>query len=319
MHCENMEKIAIIDCGTNTFHLMIVSVDGNSYSIETKFKYPVKIGEGGIEKKIITVAAQERALNALIFFKEQIIEYKATSIKATATSAFRNAVNGIEFRDLAFEETGIHIEIIHGDREAELIYKGVKTALDIGSKPSLIMDIGGGSVEFILCNQAEILWKHSFEIGAQRLLDKFQKHDPILDTEINDLNNYLEKTLQSLFEAVENNPTQCLIGSSGSFDIVSEIYYEKENPSFNIHKVDSWEIPLSAFEDAYELFKVKTRAERLQIPGMIPMRANMIVVATCLIDFIIKKLSINTLKISSFALKEGLLFEHLNQNENEKN
>ena len=314
MHCEVMEKIAIIDCGTNTFHLMIISVEGSNHSIETKFKYPVKIGEGGIENKVITEEAQECALNALIFFKEQIDDYKANTVKATATSAFRNAVNGIEFRNLAFEETGIHIEIIHGDREAELIYKGVKTALEMGKKTSLIMDIGGGSVEFILCNSEKILWKQSFEIGAQRLLDKFQKHDPILKSEIQDLNNYLNDKLSPLFEALKENPTQCLIGSSGSFDIVSEIYYEKENPSFNIHKEASWTIPLSAFDDAHALFLTKNREERLQIPGMIPMRADMIVVATCLIDFIVNKISINTLKVSSFALKEGVLYEYINKN-----
>jgi len=306
-----MEKIAIIDCGTNTFHLMIVSVDNSGYTLETKFKYPVKIGEGGIEDKIITEAAQERGLNALIFFKEKIVEYKVNTIKATATSAFRNAVNGIDFRNLIQDETGINIEIISGDREAELIYKGVKTALKLDQLPELIMDIGGGSVEFILCNQSEIFWKQSFEIGAQRLLDRFQKNDPILPSQIESLNAYLDSVLKPLLEAVEKHPTQCLIGASGSFDIVSEIYYEKENPEFNIHKESSWEIPLEAFHQAHSLFITKNRENRLLIPGMIPMRADMIVVASCLIDFVIKKLDINRLRISSFALKEGVLSDML--------
>lgn len=304
-----MEKIAIIDCGTNTFHLLIVSIDGSGYTIETKFKYPVMIGEGGIENKVITEAAQERGLNALIFFKQKIDEYNVKTIKATATSAFRNAVNGIDFRNLIADETDIFIEIIHGEREAELIYKGVKTALKVGEKPELIMDIGGGSVEFILCNENEILWKHSFEIGAQRLLDKFQKHDPILSSEIEALNNYLNDALQPLFEALKEHPTSCLIGSSGTFDTVSEIYFEKENPSFNIHKEASWQIPLEAFYHAHQLFIHKNRENRLLIPGMVPMRVDMIVVASCLVDFIIKKLDIKTLRISAYALKEGVLSE----------
>ena len=304
-----MEKIAIIDCGTNTFHLMIVSMEENDYKVVTKFKYPVKIGEGGIENKIITEAAQERGLEALIFFKQKIEEYKVNKIKATATSAFRNAVNGIEFRNLIFAETGIDIEIIHGDREAELIYKGVSNALRLEEEPELIMDIGGGSVEFILCNKKEILWKHSFEIGAQRLLDRFQNHDPILLSEIEDLNSYLEVELKPLFEAIKEYPTQCLIGASGTFDIVSEIYYEMENPSFNIHKEKSWEIPIEAFYHSHKLFVEKNREERLLIPGMIPLRADMIVVASCLIDFVIQKFKINRLRISSYALKEGVLSE----------
>lgn len=304
-----MEKIAIIDCGTNTFHLMIVSITGGDYKVETKFKYPVKIGEGGIENKVITEAAQERGLEALTFFKQKIVEYKVETIRATATSAFRNAVNGIEFCNLILEETGIDIEIIHGDREAELIYKGVQNALELGESPELIMDIGGGSVEFIICNKDNILWKHSFEIGAQRLLDKFQNHDPILKSEIEDLNTYLEIELKPLMDAIAKYPTQCLIGASGTFDIVSEIYYEMENPSFNIHKEASWEIPLKAFYHSHEMFVDKNRAERLLIPGMIPLRADMIVVATCLIDFVIQKLKIDRLRISSYALKEGVLSE----------
>lgn len=304
-----MEKIAIIDCGTNTFHLLIVSVEGKSFTIESKFKYPVKIGEGGIERKVITEAAQERGLNALIFFKEKIEEFKVDKVKATATSAFRNAVNGIDFKNLIAEETGIEIEIIHGDREAELIYKGVRTALKIGKNPELIMDIGGGSVEFVLCNNSEILWKQSFEIGAQRLLDKFQKHDPILESEIEELNQHLTVVLYPLFVALEEFPTNTLIGSAGTFDTVSEIYFEKEKSNINIDELKSWEIPLIAFDEAHQLFITKNREERFSIPGMIPMRIDMIVVASCLVDFIINKLKIKNLRISSFALKEGLLSE----------
>lgn len=291
---------------------MIVSIDGESYTIETKLKHPVKIGEGGIENKVITEAAQERGLNALIYFKDIIDNYGVKTIKATATSAFRNAVNGIDFKNLIKEETGIDIEIIYGDREAELIYKGVKNALEMNKSPELIMDIGGGSVEFIICNKDEIFWKQSFEIGAQRLLDKFQKHDPILLSEIEELNSFLELNLKPLIEAVKDFPTQYLIGASGSFDIVSEIYHEIHNPEFNIHKDASWEIPLEAFHDAHSLFISKNREDRILIPGMIPMRVDMIVVASCLIDFVISKLNINRLRISSYALKEGVLSELIN-------
>ena len=304
-----MSKIAVIDCGTNTFHLLIVAIDGSGYTVETKFKYPVKIGEGGIENKVITEAAKERGLNALKFFREKIDEYGVEHIHATATSAFRNAINGVEFRDLIKDQTGIKIDIIPGGREAELIYKGVKTALQIGEEPELIMDIGGGSVEFILCNREEIFWKQSFEIGAQRLLDKFQKHDPILDSEVEELNKYFDEVLMPLGEALEENPSQCLIGSSGTFDTVSEIYFEVENPQFNINRESSWEIPMKAFHHAHSLFVKKNREERLMIPGMVPMRVDMIVVASCLIDYVISKFEMNKIRVSSYALKEGVLSE----------
>ena len=173
------------------------------------------------------------------------------------------------------------------------------------------MDIGGGSVEFILCNNKEIFWMHSFEIGAQRLLEKFQKHDPILSDEIEALNKYLDEVLIPLFKVLKKYPADCLIGSSGTFDTVSEIYYEAKDPSFNIHKEKGWEIPVSAIFEAHQLFVSKNKNERLMIPGMIPMRVDMIVVASCLIDFIIKKINIKKLRISAYALKEGVLSEEM--------
>lgn len=288
---------------------MIVQVNSEGYTVETKFKYPVKIGEGGIEKKVITPKAWKRAIAALSFFKEKIISYKATLVYATATSAFRNAENSDALRKEILETTGIHIDVISGDREAELIYKGVKSAMRLEVGPQLIMDIGGGSVEFILCDHDEMFWKQSFEIGAQRLLDKFQHHDPILPEEIKALNAYLEIQLQPLFDAWKQHPTRTLIGSSGTFDTVSEIYFQQEHIPININSEPSWEIPMRAFHHAHQEFISKHKEERLDIPGMVPMRVDMIVVASCLIDFIVEKFSINRIRVSAYALKEGLLSE----------
>jgi len=99
---------------------------------------------------------------------------------AFGTSALRNAKNGQDVAELLTKESGIPVKIISGEEEAAFIYAGVKEAVKMGVETSMVVDIGGGSIEFIIGNEQRIFWKHSFEIGAQRLLERFQKNDPIL-------------------------------------------------------------------------------------------------------------------------------------------
>jgi len=304
-------KIAVIDLGTNTFHLLIANITGMDYEILVRERISVRIGENGINKGYITKNAQSRALKALKVFKNLIDQHQVEKVYATATSAIRNAKNGRELKEKIREETSIDINIISGDAEAEYIYHGVKTALPIGPQVSLIMDIGGGSVEFIICNENEIFWKQSFEIGAQRLLDLFHYHDPIYKEEIVKLNEYLEERLQPLFDAVNLYLPKTLIGSSGTFDTLVEInsYVTKENR--NITQEESI-LPMDEYYRIHHDIISKPRAERMEIPGMIEMRVEMIVVASLLIKYIIEKLGIRDIRISAFALKEGVLYSIIN-------
>lgn len=308
---EESQKIAVIDLGTNTFHLLVARVWGKGFEIAFKEKVSVKIGQGGISKGFITEEGISRALNALKGFKTTIDKENITEVYATATSAIRSAKNGKDLVKLIKEQTGINVRIISGDEEAQLIYFGVKTALDLRSTPSLIIDIGGGSVEFIICNNDQIFWKRSYEIGAQRLVDFFHQQDPICPKEIKKLNAYLQKQLPSLDEAVKKYQPQTLIGSSGSFDTLSEIYRLKIGLEKDISDTEL-PLPIESFEPIFQEVLSKDKDERLQIPGMIAMRADMIVVACCLIHYIIEKFNIPELRVSSFALKEGVLYNILN-------
>ena len=159
-------RVAIIDLGTNTFHLMLAEVSKKSYSIFFRERVPVKIGEKGINKGEITPEAWERVISALKGFKATIDENDINEVFGTATSAIRNASNGKELVAEIYSQTGIEIEIISGLREAELIHLGAKEALDLGEEMSLIMDIGGGSIEFIISNQDRVFWMESFEVVA---------------------------------------------------------------------------------------------------------------------------------------------------------
>jgi len=300
-----MKQVAIIDMGTNTFHLMLASVSDDGFTINYREKVPVKIGVGGINHGYITDEAMGRAVAAMKDFKKTITNAGIETTLAFGTSTLRNAGNGEDVTKRIEAETGIKTQIINGLQEAEYIYKGIAAAIDMGLEKSLIMDIGGGSVEFIIGNEKEIFWCHSFEIGGQRLLEKFHKHDPILKEEVETLFNFFEKELSLLFAELSKHNPQTLIGSSGTFDTLSDIYCLKNN----LPLVDAPETPFSmeAFDAVYEELLAKDRAGRMQIPGMIEMRVDMIVVACCLIKFMLSYHSFDKVRISSYSLKEGVL------------
>jgi exopolyphosphatase / guanosine-5'-triphosphate,3'-diphosphate pyrophosphatase len=307
-------RYAVIDLGTNTFHLLIAEVSPSS---EVRFlheeKFPARIGKGGISKGIIHEEAWERALGGLHHFRQQLAHFQIpdTNIRAMATSAVRNASNGSELVKAIYEQTRIQIKVISGDREAEYIYYGVRAAVPMDEQVSMIVDIGGGSVECIICNHHHIFWKQSFEIGAQRLMDRFMPSDPIPAYAVQKLHEYLLSTLVPLTNAVHQYAPEQLIGASGSFDTWCEIYYKRMQPEFNLNDHTWHELPVSAFYELYREILQKNHEERSQIPGMAEIRVDMIVLASCLIDFMLKQYKIQTIKTSTYALKEGVLYHQI--------
>ncbi|MDA0195343.1 MAG: exopolyphosphatase [Bacteroidetes bacterium] len=310
--------IAIIDMGTNTFHLLVSSVREGTFTSIYQERITVRIGANGISDGIINEEAATRAINALKLFRLKIDEIGVDQIFATASSAIRCAENGMELVQRIKDETGIKTRIITGDEEAESIYYGVKKALDLGDEISLIMDVGGGSIEFILGNSHEIFWKGSYEMGGQRLLDQFHKNDPMKSDEIQKLNNYINETLQPLFEASKHFNPQTLIGSSGTFDSLSDIFRLRNNIS-EVKLGTEFPLTVDGFISIYHDLLHKSREERLQIPGMIEMRVDMIVVASILVKYIIDKIGIQNIRVSAYALKEGILFSTIDSLEFDSN
>jgi exopolyphosphatase/guanosine-5'-triphosphate,3'-diphosphate pyrophosphatase len=299
---------AIIDLGTNTFNLLIVDISEN-YKILINEKIAVKMGEGGIQFKMIAENAFIRGVNAIITFKEICDKHKANKVFAFGTSAIRNANNGHDFVNEIKSLTGIEINIIDGEREAELIYKGVKLGTKLNDSSSLIMDIGGGSTEFIIANRNEILWKQSFEIGASRLLETFKLSNPILEGEIDSVNSYLEAELQPLITAAVTYNFSELIGSSGSFDTLAEVIANKANRILDLKVTTDYTFNLKEYEEIYSFLIKSTYEQRLKTKGIIPIRAEMIVISTIMTNYIIDKFMINKMRLSTYSLKEGVLSE----------
>lgn len=297
-------KTAIIDLGTNTFHLLIVE----GKEVFFKESIPAKIGKGGISDGVISEEGIQRALVVLKYFREMIDNQGVSldSVFAMGTSAIRNAGNKDAFVQRVFDETGIKIQVISGDEEAELIALGVKQAMEI-PETSMIMDIGGGSVEFIICNNEKIFWKQSFEIGGQRLMDKFMKSDPISMRSVQTMDDFFREKLLPLANACHQYAPKVLIGSSGTFDTLIDMRYMKEKGQLPASDEVSFDYEIKEFYRAYDELIFKNHLERMAIPGMIELRVDMIVVAMCLIRFVIQTLDIQRIRVSSFALKEGAM------------
>lgn len=307
------QRIAVIDVGTNTFHLLIAEKLENGFKEVLHLTEAVKLGEGGMQDNLIKAEAFERGLQTMEVFAEKIRVKEASRIRALATSAIRSTKNGLDFIAEVKAKTQIEIEVIDGLTEAGLIYKGVKSSGILSAEKVLILDIGGGSVEFILCDKNEIYWKQSFEIGAQRLRQLFHQTDPITIENVNKLHQYLDEQLQVLFLSVKKQHVQVLIGSSGSFETYAEmIEVEKRNP-FDIQNIKTYDFRISDFNRIATWLQNSSHQERLHKRSIIPLRVDMIVVAALVTQFVMEKLKILKLAMTTYSLKEGILTEMMEE------
>ncbi|MCX3266757.1 Ppx/GppA phosphatase family protein [Pedobacter agri] len=303
-------RIAVIDLGTNTFHLLIAEIKQKNFDVIYKTNVPVKLGEGKINENVIIPVAFERGLACLKNFADTMTEYQVDQVRATATSAVRSAQNGQDFVEAVREKTGIAIEIISGDDEAELIYQGVKLSGAIQNL-SLIMDIGGGSVEFILCDNEKLIWKKSYNIGAARLAQQFFNSDPISDDDRNAILYHIQGELADLFEICERYQPQTLIGSAGAFETFAELIINKKNKQIDINKAETYVFNFDEYiEVAIRLLNLNHQ-ERAAMPGMIPLRVDMIVMAALITNYVLGRTKINQLTLSTYDLKMGSLANFL--------
>lgn len=303
------KRFAVIDLGTNTFHLLIGGVGENGQTLRELYRsrHFIKLAEGGIET--LSEEALERGMNTLLFFRDQLDHHEVEDdcIVALGTAALRTATNGPAFQSAVKERTGIEIQIISGDREAELIAKGALMAIPPPTEKVLIMDIGGGSVEFIIADQQQVYWAQSFPIGVAVLYHRFQHHEPITPGEIGIIRSFLSLQLQPLMAALQNFPTQYLIGAAGTFDVVAD---HLATDTASTHCAD---IKLEEFDGFYKKILATTRQERLDMPEIPDDRADMIVVALVLIDYLLQMADIQALTVSYYSMKEGMMAEMMGQ------
>jgi exopolyphosphatase/guanosine-5'-triphosphate,3'-diphosphate pyrophosphatase len=296
---------AVIDLGTNTFHLIIADLADKAVNVVYKTTVAVRLGEGRLNDHIIIPEAFERGLLALEGFAKTIQEYKADVVKATATSAVRSASNGVDFVNAAQERAGIQIQVISGDQEAEYIFKGVQ-ATGMIKGISLVMDIGGGSTEFILCKPDELIWKQSYNIGAARLLQAFFKSDPLSLANKESIISHVQETLADLVDVCREHRPETLIGSAGAFESFATMLMVRKGEQ--IEKLSSSPVDLEGYRQLAQQLIASTHQERVEMKGLIPLRVDMIVIAALLVNYVLDNTDINKLSLSTYDLKMGVLY-----------
>ena len=255
-----------------------------------------------------------RSLKALEQFANQLKALNAQTVLTFATSAIRDASNGLDFARDAKEKCGIDLQIIDGNREAELIYFGNAAALDLGEEIVLIMDIGGGSNELILCNKHQIFWKQSFRVGAARLLELFPHQNPISTAEQATITSYLNEQLQPLLLAAKQYAPTQLVGSSGAFDSILEMIHAELGGEALRSEKTGYTVDMQHYQTIAARVIESTLDERKKIKGLVPMRVDMMVISCLMINQILNALQINKLQVSTYSLKEGALYNYIHTN-----
>jgi len=309
------KRASIIDLGTNTFHMIIVEWEGNMYRVLDRCQIAVKLGKGSFETGMLQTDRWNAGIAAIIEFKSLIDRYEIQKLYAYGTSAIRNAKNGIDFITESEQILGHYIEVIDGQREAELIYLGVRKSLDMHGENFLIMDIGGGSVEFIIASDKKIFWSQSFEMGIARLLEIFNPEKPMTSNNAEAIRNYLENTLSDLWIYTKLYEVKGLIGASGTFESLAHtevLEYQLEN-RLNFTNFISHRFNIEVLNDALNRLIYASAQRVKQFRGVPDYRREMISIACLMIQFVVEHLDSPEVYASDFSLKEGALFSLMDE------
>ena len=290
---------AVIDLGTNTFNLLVFRKEGEDAEFIYNHRFPVGLGMGGINENKIAKEAFDRGVNAIVQFKQTCDKHAVEQTKAFGTSALRGAKNGQLFCEAVYNQTGIKIEIISGLREAELIFEGVKLVHSF-TKSSCIMDIGGGSTEFILANEKGMQEFQSFDIGVSRMLQKFELSDPLTKENIQQIEAFLTENTSDFFQT---HSCDALIGASGSFETFFEFIFQRKH-------TDEWnssELTMETLMEVLEVLIHSTQQERQTNEHISDIRKKMIHIAALKTRWVIQQLNVKEVWISPASLKEGVM------------
>lgn len=288
---------AIIDLGTNTFNLLIGAIRENKVHISYATKEAVMLGMGGINEGMIAQDAMLRAKETLVQFHKFCQQEGITNILGIATSAMRGAENAQNLVDWAKSELNMEILIISGEEEAQLIYKGV-SLLHPFEEEGMIMDIGGGSNEFIHANREEVIRSGSFNIGVSRIYQMLGNPEDFNSKIREQVHQFFEKETEGFFDGYS---VRHLVGASGSFETLFEMIYRERFPDDQQMK----ELPLEEVHRVIHWALNSSLDERMQNEWVIPMRKKMLPIAAYSILWVMEKLGTERITICPYSLKEG--------------
>lgn len=302
--------IAAIDMGTNSFHLIIVQVkrDG-TFKIIDREREVIRLGSHkGKGFSWISEGEIEKAVDVLKDF-DKIAKFYKAEVRAIATSAVREAKNKEEFIDRILEETGIIVEAVGGNEEAELIYLGVQNALEISNKRVLCIDIGGGSTEFLLGDNGIAEFSESLKIGAVRLSRMFFPDYILTDSGVEMCKRYIQDKMNANKNLNPNYMFDLAIGSSGTIVAAASIISFRRNSKFK-KSLNGFTITApEVYELTIDVLKCKAPVDRLFIAGMEIKRADIIPAGLLILCQVFDTFKLDEMTVSENALREGIIVD----------
>jgi exopolyphosphatase/guanosine-5'-triphosphate,3'-diphosphate pyrophosphatase len=309
MPLKHPKVVSAIDVGSNSFHMIIAEVTGKSFNIIRREREVIRLGtwkEG--DEKIISEEEINHAASILGKFRMLSDSYRS-KIRAIATSAVRDASNNWEFIDKIYSRTGIKIEVIPGEREAELIFAGVKKALMLGNKDTLCLDIGGGSTELVYYANGKTVVAQSFKLGAVRLTKKFFPGCITNNSSVALCSEFIEEQFNENKKINYDIPFEVAAGSSGTIqNAASIIYFGAKNKI--LRKLNKFSFTSEELNEVVDfVLSCKTTKDRLRIGGIEGKRADILPAGLLILKKAFDLFNIRDMVLSEYALREGIILE----------
>jgi len=292
-------RIGIIDIGTNTINLLVVNKHVNSYTILHKERQVAGLGNGGLNNSIITPESFNKGVNCLDNYVKICTAHNVKLIYAYGTSMLRQAKNAEKFIKSVKKQTNIDIQILNGDEEANLIYNGVKLGYNFHKK-SVVMDIGGGSTEFILADKNGLIDKVSLDIGVSRINQLFNFNSTLSKDDVNSIELFLQHKIGNQLNAYKASQ---LIGASGSFKTFFELVNKKKYDSTLFQKINT-----ASINKTLNTIIRSSYQERLENPYILNLRSELLAISAVKTKWILKRLKCKHVIVSPNSIKEGAIF-----------
>ena len=306
-------RIAAIDIGTNSIHMIVVKVRPDlSFEVIDREKDMVRLGAGGLDGRSLTPTAIAAALQTLAKFRRLAETHKVDEIVAAATSATREADNGGDFIAEVDRQTGIRIRVISGTEEARLIHLAAGYGVDVGGSTAVVVDIGGGSVEVTLGTATQLTLGKSFKVGVIRLTERFVKSDPLSESDERRLVKHLNREMGAYLDQIALRGFDRVIGTSGT--ILSLGALASSESGARLEDLRNRRVSAKALHKLRKRLTEYNIEERLAIPGLDPRRADLSVAGSVLFDTIIRRLGTEEFTLCDLALREGLVLDYIHRN-----
>lgn len=304
-------RLAAIDIGTNSIHMIVVRVRPDlSFEIIDREKEMVRLGAGGLDGRALTPKAMQAALQVLSKFRRLAESHQVERTLAVATSAVREAENGGEFLKAIVNQTGIRARIISGPEEARLIHLAAAYGLGLSDDVTVVVDIGGGSVEITQGTGSTLATGKSFKLGVIRLTERFVQSDPISEREERRMVRYIESALKDYLKEITAAGFDRVVGTSGSILSVGIIAATKEDGEIPA-SVRNRRVSAKQMRRARKAICSAPLQKRLTIPGLEPRRGDIAVAGSILIDVILQRLKATEITLCDMSLREGIVLDYV--------